>query len=471
MGALPLRARLYVAAVAAAALPTTALALYRGLPGINPTNLASLAFLLILANSFGTRDAKDSMTIALTSVVPMAGLLIVGTWGSIVLAAANAFAFHREPVVKRVFNASQMVLSAAAAAAAFTVLGGTAIQDDSFPYLLLPFVAALAVHCLVNGALVATIVHLHQDVPIRLVFQGTMAGSLPGYLGYGLFGLLLAVLWDDDGAGVGPSSALLVLLPLFVARWAYEQYAEQQRAYDRTVRALIAAVETKDVYTRGHSERVSEASVLIAREIGMREDRVASLRYAGLLHDIGKLGVPTRVLQKNGRLSSDEFEAVKLHPVRGLEMVREIEFLDEAFAGIMHHHERLDGRGYPMGLEGDAIPEFARVIAVADAFDSMTTTRSYRGARSVESALEELRRCAGTQFDPPFVRALVAAIEAHGWDPAAVPLFPPAPEPTSSDSTSSDSTCSTSTSSESFDHYDHDDPEDAAVYVAPRTAS
>jgi putative nucleotidyltransferase with HDIG domain len=456
MNGLPARARLFVAVVTAAALPTVVLALYRGLPGFETVDIVSLALLLIIANRLGTRDAKDSMTIALASVVAMAGLLIVGPWGSMVLAVANALAFHREPAIKRAFNASQLVLSAASAAAVFAMLGGTAIQRDSFPYLILPFVAALAVHCFVNGLLVATIVHLHQAVPYRVVFQGTMAGSVAGYLGYGLFGLLLAVLWDEDGAGVGPAAALLVLLPLFVARWAYEQYAEQQRAYDRTVRALIAAVETKDVYTRGHSERVSAASVLIAREIGMREDRVASLRYAGLLHDIGKLGVPTRVLQKNGRLSSDEFEAIKLHPVRGLEMVREIEFLDEAFAGIMHHHERLDGRGYPMGLEGGAIPEFARVIAVADAFDSMTTTRSYRGARTVESALEELQRCSGTQFDPPFVRALVAAVETNGWDTTAVPLLLPSTEPTSS---------------ESFDHYDHDDPQDAAAYVAPRTAT
>jgi len=104
-------------------------------------------------------------------------------------------------------------------------------------------------------------------------------------------------------------------------------------------------------------------------------------------------------------------------------MVREIEFLDEAFAGIMHHHERLDGQGYPMGLQGDQIPEFARVISVADAFDSMTTTRSYRGARSTEAALDELIRCAGTQFDPAMVTAMVAAIQEHGWKAEAVPLF------------------------------------------------
>jgi hypothetical protein len=449
VGPLPRQARLFVAIVCLAAVPLPIIAFLQGHREFDWLNLASLSLLMIATDAFGARG-RDRVSIVLSSVVASAALPLVGGWGAIALAAMTVFAPDDQPLVKRLFNTAQMTLAASGGALVYTLLHGTPIQPGSFPRLLVPFVAYLVVHCAVNGLLVATIVHLDQGVPMRVVFQGTMSGSVAGYVGYGLFGLLLAVLWDGDGAAVGPAAALLVLLPLYVARWAYEQYAEQQRAYDRTVRALIAAVETKDVYTRGHSERVSAASVLIAREIGMREDRVASLRYAGLLHDIGKLGVPTRVLQKSGKLTDDELAAVQLHPVRGFEMVREIEFLDEAFAGIKHHHERLDGRGYPMGLEGQDIPEFARVIAVADAFDSMTTTRSYRGARSVEQAFIELQNCSGTQFDPPMVRALVAAIEANGWQAETTPLLPGAPQPVPDD------------------HYDHDDP---ATYVAPSRAS
>jgi HD-GYP domain-containing protein (c-di-GMP phosphodiesterase class II) len=134
-----------------------------------------------------------------------------------------------------------------------------------------------------------------------------------------------------------------------------------------------------------------------------------------MLHDVGKLGVPTSVLQNSGSLTDDEYAAIQLHPMRGLDIVREIGFLDEALAGIMHHHERIDGRGYPMGLAGDEIPEFARVLAVADAFDAMTSTRSYRGARPVPDAIAELRKWAGRQFDPAFVDAFVARIEREGW--------------------------------------------------------
>src|ERR1700735_4119618 len=122
---------------------------------------------------------------------------------------------------------------------------------------------------------------------------------------------------------------------------------------------------------------------MIARQIRMSADRTDAIRFAGMLHDVGKLGVPTQVLQKTGALTEDEYAAIQLHPMRG----REIGFLYEALNGIMHHHERIDGRGYPMGLAGHEIPEFARVIAVADAFDSMTSTRSYREAKNIDQAI------------------------------------------------------------------------------------
>jgi hypothetical protein len=459
MEPLPLRARLFIVVVAAMAVPLPLLAGSVGYDSFSKVDLVGLALLMVISDSISSRGSRDIASIALGSVAVMASLPLLGGWGAIVLACASAFVNDSPSVAKRIFNTSQLILAAAASALTFVLLGGAEISQDSFPFLIWPFIAALAVHCLVNGLLVATIVHLAQGVRLRAVWQGTMSRSVSGYVGYGLFGLLLAVLWDKDGAGVGPAAAVLVLLPLFVARWAYEQYAEQQRAYDRTVRTLIAAVETKDLYTRGHSERVAAASVLIARAIGMREDRVASLRYAGMLHDVGKLGVPTRVLQKTSQLTEEEFAAIKLHPVRGLEMIREIEFLGEAFAGIMHHHERLDGLGYPMGLRGEEIPEFARAIAVADAFDSMTTTRSYRGARTAEDALVELRRCAGTQFDPAMVAALVSALEEHEWQSETRPVFEVAGEAEEEPLPTHDSEAM----QVAAPVFDHDDPTSTAV--------
>jgi putative nucleotidyltransferase with HDIG domain len=281
--------------------------------------------------------------------------------------------------------------------------------------------AALAVtttYYLVNATLLSVVVAVSEGVSVAAVWWGSISWwSLP-YFAYGLLGLLMAVLWVK----VSVLAGILVLLPILVARQTFAQYAAEREEYDATVRALIQAVETKDYYTRGHSERVSRATVLIAREWGLREDRVNVIRYAGLLHDVGKLGVPTKVLQKQGKLNDSEFDAIKAHPMRGYEMLREITFLEEALTGVVHHHERMDGKGYPMGLVAQEIPEFARIIMVADAFDSMTSTRSYRAAKSVDEAVTELRKWQGQQFDPVAVDSLVRALGKNVWEPHPEPF-------------------------------------------------
>ena len=371
-------------------------------------------------------------TISFGFIVQLAAIPMLRVWGAVLVATlAAALQFNGWTPLVRSFNVAQFGLSSLAAAVSYTAVGGrTDLSEvaagDFAVAVVLPFFLATVVHCLVNVSLLAGVVHLHKGAPFLGVIASTLRAGALSNIGYGLFGLLLAVLWD--GAGIGPLSALLVLAPLYVARWAWSQFDEQQKAYDRTVRALVRAVETKDLYTRGHSERVSLASVMIANAIDLGEQRTETLRFAGLLHDIGKIGVPTRVLQKTGRLTEEEFEAIALHPVRGLDMVRDIEFLREAYEGILHHHERLDGRGYPMGLVAAEIPEFARIIAVADAFDSMTSTRSYRQARPVDDAIAELRRCAGTQFEPRFVDAMISALEEQPW--SVVQAEQPDPEPT-----------------------------------------
>ncbi len=163
---------------------------------------------------------------------------------------------------------------------------------------------------------------------------------------------------------------------------------------------------------------------MLGSELGWRGDRLEALAEAGLLHDVGKIGVPTRVLQKDGKLTAAEFAAIKLHPLRGVEVVGDITFLEDARAGIMHHHEKFDGSGYPSGLKGTDIPEFARILGVADAFDSMTSLRSYRAPRPIPDALEELIRCKGTHFDPEMVEGFVAAIKREGWEPAPIQTIP-----------------------------------------------
>lgn len=324
---------------------------------------------------------------------------------------------------RRVWRAAELALAVGAASWTYTLLGGPATLGGSsggalpdLPYALLPACAAALAFSLVLAALDGGILATAERVAVRHAWRGLPARSVGPHLVHALAGLMMAVLWRSP---YGPLSALAVLLPMYISCWVFAQYHRGHAAHRSTVRALVQAVDIKDGYTRGHSERVGRASELIAHELGMEQSRIEALRFAGILHDVGKLGVPTRVLRKDGPLTPEERRVIELHPEYGHEIVRGIGFLDEARAAILHHHERLDGSGYPYGLAGDGIPESARVVAVADAFDAMTSTRSYRRGRPVPAAVEELRRCAGSQFDPRVVRALARALDRHGWSAAA----------------------------------------------------
>jgi putative nucleotidyltransferase with HDIG domain len=188
--------------------------------------------------------------------------------------------------------------------------------------------------------------------------------------------------------------------------------AQTELAYVGAIRALAAALDARDAYTAGHSERVSALSVIIGRQMGLDQPQLDVLRLGALLHDIGKIGVADRVLQKNGPLTQEEFEIIKTHPALGAHILREIPFLSAHIPIVELHHERPDGRGYPRGLLGHATPVLARVVHVADAFDAMTTARAYRPAQTSTHAISELWRYAGSQFDTEVVEAFVAAWSA-----------------------------------------------------------
>jgi HD-GYP domain-containing protein (c-di-GMP phosphodiesterase class II) len=177
-------------------------------------------------------------------------------------------------------------------------------------------------------------------------------------------------------------------------------YSEQERLFLGTVEAMTAAIDAKDPYTCGHSRRVAALTAQLARALGMSPDDVEKARVAGLVHDVGKIGIPESVLCKQGRLTDDEFGLIKQHPEMGHRILKDISPLRDVLPGVLYHHERYDGKGYPHGLAGNAIPLIARMLCLADTFDAMSSSRSYRPALPREKILDELRRCSGTQFDP-----------------------------------------------------------------------
>ena len=196
---------------------------------------------------------------------------------------------------------------------------------------------------------------------------------------------------------------------------------EKAQLYDRlrqtfvdSIESMASAIDAKDIYTQGHCQRVSQNALMIGRYIGLKPDQLESLKYAGILHDIGKIGIKDSILNKQGPLDDEEYKIMKSHPVVGDNILKQISTLDESIRdGAKYHHERYDGKGYLEGLRGEDIPLFARILAIADTYDAMTTTRSYRKGLPPEIALQEIDKGKGTQFDPELAEVFIKLMKEN----------------------------------------------------------
>ena len=192
-----------------------------------------------------------------------------------------------------------------------------------------------------------------------------------------------------------------------------EKNNELEKAYLESIETLRYTVEAKDSYTRGHSDRVSEYSVLIGKHLGLPEEDLKILRIGGLFHDIGKIGVPDALLLKEGKLTDDEYSEIKNHPSIGKQILSNATIFKDMIPIVYYHHEKYDGTGYPERLKGREIPYFARITAVADTFDAMTSNRSYRKALPLDVVRAEIERCSGSQFDPDIAKVFLDILDYH----------------------------------------------------------
>ena len=191
-----------------------------------------------------------------------------------------------------------------------------------------------------------------------------------------------------------------------------EKNEELEQAYLDIVKVLRQTVEAKDPYTRGHSDRVSAFSVLLGKQLDLSENDLETLRVGGLFHDIGKIGIPDKVLTKNERLTDKEFSQIMKHPSIGAQILGNTKVFQDIIPIVKHHHERFDGKGYPSKLSGDKIPYLVRIVTICDAFDAMTSNRSYRKALPMKTVISEIEKCKGTQFDPEIANAFLKIIDS-----------------------------------------------------------
>jgi len=299
-----------------------------------------------------------------------------------------------------------MVITVGLAGFVYGWLGGH-IASPHLPEDSLPVVTSTLVYFVVNACLVTGVIALAESAPFRVVWSGNISGVLRNYLALAPLGFLIGAAYPY----IGMLGTTLFFIPLLLARYSFQEYMKMRELYADTVRGLAAALEAKDKYTRGHSDRVAVYSAAIARQLRMPEGEVEKVEYTGLLHDIGKIGVPDELLSKSGQLRTDEFQRIQQHPVTGAKILSEISFLRDVAATIRCHHERLDGRGYPNGLTEQDIPIHARILAVADAYDAMTSDRPYRRGYPPEEAVRRLLAGCGKQFDPEVVKAFVEELK------------------------------------------------------------
>jgi len=354
-------------------------------------------------------------TFSLAYPFAMSAILLAGPAGAGLVAAFSAISFsdlrRQRPASVLAFNFGQLMLEVCLAGWTYLLLGGRVmaispsvfrpLAGPDFPSALYGMLACAVVFSITNLLLISLGVSLLGGARTRDVFLSS-SGLVPTQVALAFVGFLMAQVLT-----ISVIALPLFVFPLAVARQLHERYTGLREAYVGTVRSLVGALEAKDPYTRGHSERVAEYAVALGQAMNLEASELERLEYAALLHDLGKLAVPGAVLAKPGRLEPVEMDRIREHPARGADMIARIPPLRDLAETIGQHHERIDGGGYPGGIAGDRISMPARILAVADSYDAMTTTRAYRPALDREGAIAELLGGAGSQFDAQVVRTFI----------------------------------------------------------------
>ena len=318
------------------------------------------------------------------------------------------------------YNRSAYVLSTYAAWGAVRLTEGSVKPEDPLGTVAQIGLAGLA-FSLVNMLLAVSLASLRTNTPFSRVWAVSISNVLTGLVALVPLGWLMA----EIAIKVGLWASFLFMVPIYLARFSFSKYAETRELFFGTVSALSQAIDAKDGFTRGHADRVSRIAGALAREMRLSEKVIEDIELAGLLHDIGKIGVEDRILMKPMRLDADEQELMRRHPIYGASILEPSAALRPLVQMVLHHHENYDGSGYPEGLKGTDIPLGSRIIIVADAYEAMTSDRIYRKAIGHDKAMEQLNKYKGIQFDAAIVRTLEQLLQKSGPKAFDVSDLPP----------------------------------------------
>jgi HD-GYP domain len=359
---------------------------------------------------------RDDCTVDLSFISVLASVLLLGPEGAVTVCMLTYFFvvipspdgksrshIFNTQFSKTLFNLACRNLSVGLGGVFYYLAGGFA-GNIALPGVLLPSLLFVVMAMVVNVLVVMFYFVIEQQARIfPTVFQ-MFAGLAPSIVCTAPIGYFLAMLFQMRG---GVWLSMLFMLPLLLARYSFKLYLDSRKQQFNIVRTLAAALEAKDTYTQGHSQRVGYFAELIGQQMGFNYRQIELLRSAAVFHDIGKIGVPDAVLQKPGPLTPEERDIIRQHPEQGVRILKNLAGYDEIIPLVLHHHEFYDGRGYPGGTKGDEIPLGAYVLGVADAYDAIISDRPYRKGRTPQEAARILREESGRQFHPQV--AVIAA--------------------------------------------------------------
>ncbi|HRN52239.1 MAG TPA: HD-GYP domain-containing protein [Gemmatimonadaceae bacterium] len=354
---------------------------------------AALAYKTSTSTS-GTISFLPFLSVALVS--PNVAALV-----AVVISTLIAEIVHRRPLLKLVFNTTQHTFAVAVGTALYLLSGGQSALDGTPKFL--PFFLLVSTYFVVNKLAVSTVVAASSGTSTLPIWIKSMRGSAL----YDALSMPLIIFFAIAYSRLGPGWTAILALPMLGIRQLYRTVYALEKVNEELLQLMVASIEARDPYTSGHSQRVAIYAREIARISGLPARQIERVEIAALLHDVGKIHEEfAQILRKPGRLSDEEFETMKLHPVRSAELVAKVSHFSDLVASVRAHHETWEGRGYPDQLRGPEIPLPARVIALADTIDAMTTSRPYRAGMTLEQVRLEIRRESGRQFDPQIAAAL-----------------------------------------------------------------
>ena len=413
----PITTRQFVIIIAVVSIASVGL-VWKVSPGLNwddATTAGFFALIGILAQA--TAYALPRNAVGSIAFIPFLSALAVAPSlplvGGVALAVICGEILQRREPLKATFNVFQYVLAIALAVIVYHLTGGVAMNADAAPRAIIPLTVAFAVFLLTNTVAVAGVVAVSQR---RTVFQ-VWRKNTHGTLMYDFMALPAVFFFAYVYARYGALWAGTLSIPLVGLRQLYKTNWQLEAINEELLQLMVAAIEARDPYTSGHSQRVASYSRIVSHVVGLNSKATERVYTAALLHDVGKIHEEfAPILRKPGRLTDDEFAIMKTHSVRGATLVGKVTQFRDLIPSIRSHHEAWDGHGYPDGLIGTAIPEWARIIAFADTIDAMTTDRPYRDALGEKTVRDEVRRESGRQFDPQICERL---LRSENWSKMA----------------------------------------------------